>query len=105
MRLLPGSNHPGQKHQEYPIRFGTGGSFHLSAEDNELLAKECVFRHEFGLASGKVCQRPQQERGGVRFCPGDKAVMERLKPNACLLLDEDENPMHSGHYSFVKMSR
>ena len=59
-RLLPGSNHLGQKHQEHPIRFGTGRSFHLSAEDNEWLSEERVFCHKFGLASGKVCQRPQQ---------------------------------------------
>ena len=53
-RLLPCSNHPGQKHEEHAIRFGTGGSFHLSAEGNELLMEQCVFCHEFGLASGKV---------------------------------------------------
>ena len=60
-RLFPGPNHSCQKHQEHPIRFGTGRSFHLSAEDNQLLSQERVFCHEFGLASGKVCQRPQHE--------------------------------------------
>ena len=103
--LFPGLNRLRLKNQEHPVRFGTGRLFHLSTEDDQGLSQERVFCHEFVLAPGKVCQRPQQERGGVRFCPGDKAVMERLKPNACLLLDEDENPMHSGHYSFVKMSR
>lgn len=63
-RLLPGSYHPGQKHQEHPIRFGTGRSFHLSPQDDQLLTQECVFCDKFGRASGKVGQRPQQERGG-----------------------------------------
>jgi hypothetical protein len=57
--LFPGPNRLCQKHQEHPVRFGTGRSFHLSSEDNKLLAQERVFCHEFGLASGKVCQRPQ----------------------------------------------
>jgi hypothetical protein len=57
--LLPGPNHPGQQHQEHPVRFGTGRSFHLSTKNNELLTEERVFCHEFGLASGKVYQRPQ----------------------------------------------
>ncbi len=37
-RLLPGSYHPCQKHQEHPIRFGTGRSFHLSPQDDQLLS-------------------------------------------------------------------
>ncbi len=73
--LFPGPNRPRKKNQEHPVRFGTGGSFHLSPDDDQLLTKKRVFCHEFGLASGKVCQRPQQERGGVRFCPGDEAVV------------------------------
>jgi hypothetical protein len=55
--LLPSPHHPVQHHQEHPVRFGTGGSFHLSTKNNELLTEERVFCHEFGLASGKVCQR------------------------------------------------
>ena len=103
--LFPGPNRLRQKHQEHPIRIGTGRSFHLSPEDDQLLAQERVFCHEFGLASGKVCQRPQQERGGVRFGPGDEAVVERLETKAYQPLDKGENPMHSVRYPFVKMSR
>jgi hypothetical protein len=104
-RLFPCSNHSCQKHQEHAIRFGTDGSLGVSAQDNQLLAQERVFCHEFGLASGKVCQRPQQERGGVRFGPGDEAVVERPKAKAYQTPDEGENLMHSGRYPFVKMSR
>jgi len=103
--LLPVSSHLGQQHQEHPIRFGTGGSIHLSPEDDQLLAKERVFCHEFGLASGKVCQRPQDKSGVGWFCPGDKAVVERLKTKASQPFDKGENPMHSVCYPFVKMSR
>jgi hypothetical protein len=74
--LLPGANEPGQKHQEHPIRFGTGRPFHLSAQNDELLTQQGVFCHQFGLASGKVSQHPQHERSGVRFGPSDEAVME-----------------------------
>jgi hypothetical protein len=38
-----------QKHQKNPIRFGAGWSFHLSAQDDKLLAQERIFCHEFGL--------------------------------------------------------
>jgi hypothetical protein len=76
-RLLAGSNCSCQKHQEHPIRSGACGSFDASAEDNELLAQERVFCHEFRLAFGNVCQDPQQERGGgVRFGPVDEAGVE-----------------------------
>jgi len=96
---------PRQKNQEHPVRFGTDRSFPLSPKDDKRLSKKRVFCHEFGFASGKVCQRPQQEKGEVRFCPGDEAVVERLKTKACQPLDKGENPMHSVRYSFVKMSR
>ncbi len=102
--LFPGPNCPRQKNQEHSVRFGTGRSSHLSMEDDQLLAKDRVFCYEFGLASGKVCQRPQHERGGVRFCPGDEAAVERLKTKACQPLDEGENPLHSVRYPFVKIA-
>jgi len=103
--LFPALNYPCQKNQKHPVRFGTGGSFHLSTQDDQLLTQECVFYHELGLASGKVCQRPQQERGGVWCGPGDVAVLERLKAKTYQPLEKGENPMHSLYSSFVKISR
>jgi hypothetical protein len=102
--LLPCSYHPGQKHQEQPIRCGTDGAFHLSPENNERLSQECVFCHELGLATGLVCQCAQQERGGVRCGPGDEAVVERLKTKACQPREDGENPVHSAHSPYVKMN-
>jgi hypothetical protein len=75
-RLLPGVDHPGQKHQQHPIRFRACWPFHLSPQDNKLLTQQCVFCHQLGLAPGKVGQHPQHERSGVRFGPSDEAVEE-----------------------------
>jgi hypothetical protein len=96
-RLLPGASDPGQQHQEYAIRLGTGRSFHLSPKNNELLTQQCVFCDEFGLVSGKVSQRPQQQRGGVGFGPGDVAAVERLKAKTCHSRHEGQYPLHSVH--------
>ena len=103
--MLPGPNHPGKKHQEHPVRFGTGRSLHVSAQDNERLSQECVFCHEFGLASRKVGQRSQDKSAGGWFGPVDETVVERLKAIASQTRDEGENLMHSVRYPFVKMSR
>jgi hypothetical protein len=99
-RLLPCPNHLGQKYQEHPIRFGTRGSFHVSAKDNERLSEECVFCHEFGLASRKVSHRSQDERGVGWFCPVGKVVMERLKAESYQLLNEGDNTMHDVRFPF-----
>jgi hypothetical protein len=100
VRLFPGLNHPGKKHQEHPILWGISRSFDLSIEDNQLLAKECVFCHEFGLTSGKVSHGSEQESGVGWFGPVDEAVVERLKAHACQSFDEGENRMHSVRFLF-----
>jgi len=70
-----------QKTQDHPVSFGTGRLYHLSTEDDRRLSKERVFRHEFGLASGKVCQCPKPGERRCLVCPGDEAVVERLVTN------------------------
>ncbi len=94
-RLLPGSDHPGQKHQVHPIRFGTGRSFHLSPQDDQLLTQEGVFCDQFGLTSRKVGQRSQDQSGGGWFGLVNETPMERAKTQACQACDERENLMHS----------
>ena len=103
--VFPGLSRLLYKKQKHHVRFGTGRLFHLSKEHDKRLSQEYVFCHELGRASGKVCQRPQQERGGVRFGPGHEAVVERLKAKAYQTRDEGENPMHSVRYPFVKVSK
>jgi hypothetical protein len=103
--LFPGPNHACQKHQEQAVRFDTGRSFHVSAQDHERRSQECVFCREFGLASRTVGQRSQEKSGEGWFGPVDETVVERLKATASYTRDEGENLMHSVRYPFVKMSR
>jgi hypothetical protein len=91
--LFPGANRLRQENREQPVCFGTDTLFHLTSEDDQRLSQERVFCHKFGLASGKVCKRLQQERGGVRFGPGDEALVERLKEKTYQTRDKGENPM------------
>lgn len=87
--LFPGPNHFCKKHEEHANHFVTDGSCGVPAQDNQLLAKERVFCHEFELVSGKIYQRPQHERGGsVRFGPVYEVVVKRLKAMACQPFDE-----------------
>ncbi len=57
--LFPAPNYLGQQDQEHATRLGTGRSFDLSPQDDQLLTQEGVFCHQLGLAPGKVGQRPQ----------------------------------------------
>ena len=102
--LSPGPHHSCQQDQEHPVRPGTGRTFHLSSQDDQLLMQQGVFCHKLGLAPGKVDQRPQLERGSLRCGPGDEEVVERPKTQSCQPRDEGENPVHSRRYPFVKMS-
>ncbi len=77
----------------------------MSAQDNQRLSQECVFRHEFGLASRKVGQRSQDKSCVGWFGLVDETMVERLKAKAYQTRDEGENLMHSVRYPFVKMSR
>ena len=71
--MLPVSSHLGQKHQEHPVRFGTGRSFHLSVEDNELLTEERVLCYEFVLLLTKSVSVPSISEVG----PGFAQTMKR----------------------------
>ncbi|TMD66120.1 MAG: hypothetical protein E6I91_09495 [Chloroflexi bacterium] len=95
--LFPDVYHACQQDQEHAVCLATGRSFHLSTQDDHLLAQEGIFCDQFGLTSGKVGQRPQQEGGGVWLDPSEVAVMERSKTQAYQLHDEDENALHSIH--------
>ena len=106
VRLLPCSSHACQEHQEHAIGFRASRSFDLSTKENQLLAQERIFCHEFGRASGKVSHGSHYERGVGWFGQVDETVVERLlKAKACQSRDEGENPLHGVHSPFVKMSR
>jgi hypothetical protein len=71
----------------------------------QVLPKEGVFCHKFGLASGEVRHGSHSERGGGWFGQVDETVVERLEAKACQTRDEGENYLHRVRSSFVKMSR
>ncbi len=102
--LLPGSYHPGQKHEEDAVRLGTSRPFYLSSQDDQLLTQQGIFCDEFGFASGKVGQCQEQEWGSVGFGPGDEAVVQRPKTQVCQPRDDGEYPLHNVHSPLVQMS-
>ena len=59
MRLFPGSDHPGQKHQEQPVRLPRDGAFDLSTQDDQLVSQQHVFRQQFGFAFRQISKRPK----------------------------------------------
>ncbi len=70
--LLPCTRRSSEQDQDHPIRLCACRTFDLPTEDDELLPEEGVLSHEFGLASDKICDRPQHERGSGRLCPVDE---------------------------------
>jgi len=58
-RLFPGADHPGQKHQEQPVRLPIDGAFDLSTQDDQLVSQQRVFRQQFGFASRQISKRPK----------------------------------------------
>ncbi len=76
--LLPGSNPLGQQDEERSIGPGASGSFHLSTENDELLAQESVFSDELGLASAKVRECCERQGGSERFRPAKKARVKHV---------------------------
>jgi hypothetical protein len=76
--LFPCPNEPGQQNQEHAIGPGERWPFHLPLEDKELLAQEHIFREQLGIASTKVGQRLQRQRGSKWFRPLSQASREGM---------------------------
>ena len=68
-RLFPGSDHPCQEHQEKPIRLVVHWSLDLSAQDDELLPQQRVFRQQFGFTSSQIGERSEDKGGRQGFDP------------------------------------
>ena len=75
-RLFLDPNEPCQQDEEHAIGPGDGWPFYLSPEDDELLAEEGIFCHQFRLASAKVGQGGEQQGGSERFRPMSQASGE-----------------------------
>jgi hypothetical protein len=61
-RLCPVTGSPRKQQQEEPIGLATRWALHLTEEDDELMAKQRIFRDEVGLGASEVGERPSQCR-------------------------------------------
>src|SRR5215469_16643214 len=57
--LFPGPHHACQQHQEHAVCLGTGRSFYLSAQDDQLLTQERVFCFKLRRVPAKFAHRPK----------------------------------------------
>ena len=99
--LLPGSNQPGQQDEEDAIGPGERWPFHLSLEDDKLLAQEGNFRHQLGLAPAQVVQRLQRQGGSERFGPTSKARGKRLQAAILQSPEMGQNTSHNKNFSIT----
>jgi hypothetical protein len=53
-RLFPGSDHPGQEHQEKPVPFPVDRSFDVATKDDQLVSSQGVLRKQCGCSSGHL---------------------------------------------------
>jgi hypothetical protein len=93
--LPPGSNQPGQQDQEDAIGLRACGPFHLPLQDNELLAQEGNFGHQFRLASAQVGQGGERQGGSERFGPTSQTSGEGIQAAIQEPLESGENTTHT----------
>jgi hypothetical protein len=99
--LLPGTNQPGQQDEQDAIGVGACRPFHLSPEDDKLLAQEGIFRDQFGLASAKIGYGLQRQRGQERFGPTSQARGEGMQAVIQEALESGENSTHRRRFSIT----
>jgi len=56
-RRFPAMGSPRKRDQEHPIRPGRRWALHLTAEDDQLLAKQRIFGEKVSLGVGKISER------------------------------------------------
>jgi hypothetical protein len=99
--LLPGPNKPGQQNEKDAIGFCACRPFHLSPENDELLAEKGVFGHQFRVASAQVSQSLQRQGGCERFGPASQARGERIQATRLQPLESGENTCHTRNFSIT----
>lgn len=77
--LFPKSTHPGEEHKKKSVRLSVPGMFHLSAEEDQLLSYERVFRHQFGLASGQIDTRIECKGGRWELHPWQNVFLKPME--------------------------
>jgi hypothetical protein len=76
--------------QEQAIGFATRWTFDLTAEDDQLLTKQRIFRDEVCLGAGKVGQRSSQWRATGWPCPLEQALVQATRTVVDMALERDE---------------
>ncbi len=92
--LFPGSDHPGQQHQEQPVRLPIDRAFDLSTQDDQLVSQQRVFRQQFGFASRQISKRPKEKGSWRGFDPRQETYLNRMKAEEHLSLHAQENTKH-----------
>jgi hypothetical protein len=102
-RLFPRSDHSGQEYQQQSIRLPADGSFHLSTQDDQLVAQQRVFHQQFGFPSGQI-DKSADEKGGRRWLdPTQETFLERRQAKTNVPLHREKYTEHDWNLFFVKM--
>jgi hypothetical protein len=101
-RLFSGSDHPCQEHQEKSVRLVVHRSLDLSAQDDELLPHQRVFRQQFGFPSGQIGERSEHKGGRQGFDPPHNTFLERMQAQTDSLFDRGTYREHEWNLFFMK---
>ena len=101
--LFPGSDHSCQEYQEKPVRLFVHWSLDLSAQDDELLPQQRVFRQQFGFASGQVGERSEHKGGRQWFDPPQNTFLEHAQAQTDSLFDRGIYREHEWNLLFMKI--
>jgi hypothetical protein len=100
--LLPTANSACEQYQEESIGPGTRWAFHLSTEDDQLLAQQRIFCDEFGLGASKIGESSCQEGSALWPCPVQYTVLDPNERGMGSTRERDEQSSHNDMGSFEK---
>jgi len=103
--LLPSSSHPSQQDEEDAIGFGVCRPFHLPPEDDQRLSQEGIFGEKLGLASAKIAEGGQRQRGPKRFGPMRKARGECMPAAIHEAPEMGQHTSHTRNFSITSEYR
>ena len=74
---------------------------HLPLENGQLVSQEGIFCHEFGLASAKISEICQRQKGNVRFGPTSNARGDRIQAAIQEAPEMGQNTSHTKNFSIT----
>jgi len=92
--LFPSSDHPCQEHQQKPVCPFAHRALDLSAQNDELLPQQCVFRQQFGFASSRIGERAEYKRSRQWFDPTRNTLLEPMQTETDSLLKRRKYIQH-----------